>query len=72
MKTSELGKLVRMQRKSLKMSQGDLALVSGTGLRFIGELERGKETCEIGKTLQVLVNLGIGIAVKTKQGGKDA
>ncbi len=59
MNTEELGKIVRNRRKSLKMKQADLALVSGTGIRFISDLENGKETCEIGKVLKVLENLGI-------------
>ena len=41
------------------MTQADLALVSETGIRFISDLENGKETCEIGKALKVLENLGI-------------
>jgi hypothetical protein len=36
-----------------------LALTSGTGLRFIIDLEKGKETCEIGKALTILQTLGI-------------
>lgn len=45
--------------KSLGVTQRDLALTSGTGLRFIVELEKGKETCEIDKALLVLHTLGI-------------
>ena len=41
------------------MKQTDLALVSGTGVRFISDLENGKETCAIGKALKVLENLGL-------------
>jgi hypothetical protein len=40
-----------------------LALTSGTGLRFVIDLEKGKETCQIGKVLTVLQTLGIGIAL---------
>ena len=45
--------------QGLKVTQKDLALTAGTGLRFIIELERGKETCPIGKELTVLQTLGI-------------
>jgi y4mF family transcriptional regulator len=55
----EIGKQVREARKALKVTQKDLALTSGTGLRFIIELEKGKETCQIGKVLTVLQTLGI-------------
>ena len=34
---------------------------SGTGQRFVIDLERGKPTCQIGKTLQVLQALGLAI-----------
>lgn len=59
MTAEKLGKIVRNRRKSLKMKQADLALVSGTGIRFISDLENGKETCVLGKTFKVLENLGI-------------
>jgi HTH-type transcriptional regulator/antitoxin HipB len=55
----DIGKLVRETRKGLGATQKALALTSGTGLRFIIELERGKETAEIGKVLTVLQTLGI-------------
>jgi len=34
-------------------------MTSGTGLRFIIDLEKGKPTCHLGKTLTVLRTLGI-------------
>jgi HTH-type transcriptional regulator/antitoxin HipB len=55
----DIGKLVRETRKGLGVTQKALALTSGTGLRFIIELERGKETAEIGKVLTILQTLGI-------------
>ncbi len=55
----DIGKLIRSTRKSLGVTQKSVALTSGTGLRFIIDLERGKETCEIGKALTVLQTLGI-------------
>jgi y4mF family transcriptional regulator len=58
-----IGKLIRTTRKQLGSTQKDLALTSGTGLRFIIELEKGKETCELGKVLTVLKTLGIKMAL---------
>ena len=58
-KPQQIGALIRTTRKSLGVTQKDLALTSGTGLRFIIDLEKGKETCEIGKALTVLHTLGI-------------
>ncbi len=59
--TEQIGKLVRQTRKALGATQKDLALTSGTGLRFIIELEKGKQTCQVGKVLTVLNTLGISI-----------
>ena len=55
----QIGQLVKKARKTLGVTQKDLALTSGTGLRFIIEMEQGKPTCQIGKVLTVLHTLGI-------------
>jgi y4mF family transcriptional regulator len=57
--TADIGKMIRTIRKKLHVTQKALALTSGTGLRFIIDLEKGKETCEIAKVLTVLNTLGI-------------
>lgn len=57
----QIGELVKRTRKSLHVTQKDLALTSGTGLRFIIELEQGKPTCQLEKALTVLNTLGIKI-----------
>ncbi len=54
-----IGKLVKQERKALGLTQAELALTSGTGMRFISELENGKPTCQLGKTLTVIKTLGI-------------
>ncbi len=59
MTTKDIGEIILNRRKSLGMKQADLAMVSGTGVRFISDLENGKESCVIGKTLKVLESLGI-------------
>jgi HTH-type transcriptional regulator / antitoxin HipB len=64
-----IGKLIRDTRKNLGVTQRDLALTSGTGLRFIIDLERGKETCEIGKALIVLQTLGIRLTLTPPPAG---
>ncbi|CAM3664699.1 helix-turn-helix transcriptional regulator [Legionella longbeachae] len=57
--SENIGRYIRKVRKELNVTQKDLALSAGTGLRFIIDLENGKPTCQIGKTLQVLQVLGI-------------
>lgn len=59
MNSKQFGQLIRDRRKALGLKQSELALVAGTGLRFISDLENGKETCELGKALRVLENLGM-------------
>ncbi len=54
-----LGEAIRAARKRLKVTQKDLALASGTGLRFIIELEQGKPSCHLGKALGILQTLGL-------------
>ena len=59
--SQDIGQLIRQTRKGLGITQEALALAAGTGLRFISDLERGKPTCELEKTLHVLNMLGIRI-----------
>ena len=56
---AELGRVVKKERKAMGLTQAELALTSGTGMRFISDLENGKITCQIGKTLTVLKTLGL-------------
>jgi HTH-type transcriptional regulator / antitoxin HipB len=60
----EIGEIVRRTRKSLGVTQENIALTSGTGLRFIVDLEHGKPTCQLEKTLTVLRTLGIRIELQ--------
>lgn len=55
---SELGAALRAARKSLGFTQPDLALAAGVGVRFIVELEAGKATAQLQKTLQVIDAVG--------------
>jgi HTH-type transcriptional regulator / antitoxin HipB len=59
-----IGKLVRETRKKLGVTQKQLAMTAGTGLRFVIELEKGKKTCEVGKVLGVLRTLGIRVRLE--------
>ncbi len=61
----DLGSLVKKERKALGLTQAELALTSGTGMRFISDLENGKPTCQIGKTLTVLKTLGIRLTMSS-------
>jgi HTH-type transcriptional regulator / antitoxin HipB len=67
----QIGALIRKTRKSLGVTQRDLALTSGTGLRFVIDLEKGKETCEIGKALTILQTLGIKLILTPPAAAKE-
>jgi y4mF family transcriptional regulator len=56
-----LGRLVRDARRALGLTQPDLALSAGVGVRFLVDIEKGKSTAQIGKVMQVLAALGIEI-----------
>jgi len=66
----QVGALVRDARNNLGITQRDLALAAGTGLRFIIELEQGKPTCQLAKTLTVLHTLGIKLTLTPPTGKK--
>jgi len=55
----DVGEAIRLRRKDLGLTQRELAEKSGTGERFISEIERGKETAELGKVLDLLDALGL-------------
>jgi y4mF family transcriptional regulator len=62
----DLGASVRSRRKELELTQGELADVSGVTLRFISELERGKETAQYGGIRRVLAALGLNLFVESR------
>lgn len=56
------GSLVRHRRKALNMRQDELALAAGVGRRFLIDLEAGKPTCQLGRSLLVADALGLSVA----------
>jgi y4mF family transcriptional regulator len=66
--TEQLGSAIRTRRRKLGITQRDLAMTCGTGLRFIVDLEKGKPTCQVGKTLHVLQMLGLVIETTCRDG----
>ena len=66
-----VGELVKSTRKAMGVTQKDLAMTSGTGLRFIIEMEKGKPTCQLGKALTVLQTLGIKIELVPPAGNDN-
>ncbi len=54
-----LAAAIKAARKKQGLTQAEAAFASNVGLRYIVDLEKGKETCQIGKAIQVMNMLGI-------------
>ena len=65
--TKGLGFLIRRERKAQKLTQELLAALTGVGIRFVRELEAGKESCQVGRALQVAASLGLTVAVRSRR-----
>ncbi len=53
-----IGQKVKELRKHAGLTQEELATRSGVGLRFVRELEQGKQTVRVDKVDQVLALFG--------------
>lgn len=56
--TQTLGSTLKSSRKRLRLTQAQLALAAGVGVRFIVELEAGKPTLRLEQVLRVIDALG--------------
>jgi len=54
-----ISKYIKEQRKSAGLTQEEFAIRSGLGLRFIRDLEQGKETVRMDKVNQALAMFGM-------------
>lgn len=54
----QLGDALRAARKQLRLTQPQLALAAGVGVRFIVDLEAGKPTLRLENVLRVIDALG--------------
>lgn len=66
-----LSKFIKEKRNAVNLTQPELAEKAGVGLRFIRELEQGKETLRIDKINQVLKLFGyeLGPVVMKREDG---
>jgi transcriptional regulator with XRE-family HTH domain len=63
------GSLIRSRRKAMKMRQDQLALATGVGRRFLIDLEAGKPSCQLGRSLLVAEALGFRLTDILASGG---
>lgn len=62
-----IAEFIKQKRKEAGLTQEDFAIQSGLGLRFVRELEQGKETVRMDKVNQALSMFGM----KAVPGSKD-
>jgi transcriptional regulator with XRE-family HTH domain len=60
----DLGKAIRTARKGAGLTLEQCAGVSGVGVRFLSELERGKDGAQLGLALRVAASLGIALTAE--------
>lgn len=63
----DLGKAIREARTAMNLRQAEAALLCGVGVRFLSDLERGKETARLGPALKVIQGLGLALTLGPKQ-----
>ena len=64
---STIAEFIKQKRKEMGLTQEEFAIRSGLGLRFVRELEQGKETVRMDKVNQALSMFGM----KAVPGRKD-
>ena len=62
-----IAEFIKQKRKEIGLTQEEFAIRSGLGLRFVRELEQGKETVRMDKVNQALSMFGM----KAVPGRKD-
>ena len=62
----DISTVVKERRKALGYTQAEVASFCNVGLRFLSELENGKETLQLGKVLKVVNILGIDLIAKQR------
>lgn len=70
----ELGKLMRAYRKNQHLTLERVSGITNVSMRFLSEVERGKETAELGKVLVTLYKLGLEVIIQPRgyaQGDKN-
>ena len=62
-----LARQVRERRKSLLLTQEDVAELAGCSVRFVRSLEAGKATVRLDKLVAVLETLGLELSAERRR-----
>lgn len=68
---ADLGLVLRAVRKSSKVRLDDLAVIVGVSKQFASDVERGKATVQLGRTLQLLAELGVRLQVELPESAEE-
>ena len=69
---NQIATFIKQKRKEAGLTQEEFAIRSGLGLRFVRELEQGKETVRMDKVNQALAMFGaIAIPGKLSENKKE-
>lgn len=63
---SGLGAAIRSRRKGLGLTQQELADACGCSIMYLSNLERGKETAELGIALRIVNLLGLDMTLSER------
>ena len=63
----DLGMALRSARKAIGLRQAAAALLCGVGVRYLSDLERGKDTVRLGLALKVIAGLGLALTIDRKK-----
>jgi y4mF family transcriptional regulator len=68
-KLNDISKHVKQKRKQSKLTQPELSLKAGVGLRFVRDLEQGKQTLRMDKVNDVLRLFGetLGVVIMDRE-----
>ena len=64
--SKSLGQAIRVRRKELGYTQGFLSDFTGLSITFISDLENGKPTAEIEKTIRLINILGLDLLIEKR------
>lgn len=62
----DFGSAIRSARKARLLTQQQLADLSGMGITFVSNLERGKPVSELGEAIQVALTAGLNISLQDR------
>ena len=65
---ADFGQQIRLARKAQGLTQAELAAIAGVGTRFVSELERGKESAQLGLALELARLVGVDLTARPRRG----